>query len=49
MCYTLGMRTINEKLLKAKENDLLVKIKFGILTIKEAGKVLDDYLKSLGY
>ena len=48
MCYTLGMRTINEKIIQ-KENQLLVKIKLGILTIKEAGKVLDDYLKSLGY
>lgn len=48
MWYTLYMRTINEKLLKAKENDLLVKIKFGILTIKEAGKILDNYAKALG-
>ena len=46
MVYTLGMRTINEKIIQ-KENQLLVKIKFGILTIEEAGKILDDYINSL--
>lgn len=47
MCYTLDMKVKDQKI-RAKENELLVKVKFGILTIKEAAKILDDYAKSLG-
>ena len=48
MCYTLSMRTINEKIIQ-KENQLLVKIKLGILTIQEAAKILDVWLEEYSW
>ena len=48
MLYTLGMRTKDKKIIQ-KENQLLVKIKLGILTIQEAAKILDVWLKEYAW
>ena len=39
----------NDKRIVQRETDLLIKIRAGILTRREAAKILDTFLKSIGY
>lgn len=54
VCYTMSsllkgvsMRTLPDII--EKENDLLYKVEFGILTISEAASVLNQWLIEQGY
>ena len=38
-----------DKRIIQRETDLIFKVQTGILTWKEAGKIMDDFLKKLGY
>lgn len=38
-----------DKRIRQRETDLIFKVRAGILTWKEAGKIQDDFLKKIGY
>ena len=45
----LNMSIIDEKCYLEYETQILNKVEFGILTMYEAAKLIDEYLKALGY
>ena len=43
------IKVIKDKRITQRETDLILKVRSGILTWDEAIKIMDDYLKKLGY
>lgn len=38
-----------DKRIRQRETDLTLKVKAGILTWREAGKIMDSFLQKIGY
>ena len=43
------IKVINDKRITQRETDLILKVRSSVLTWDEAVKIMDDFLKKLGY
>ena len=43
------IKVVNDKRVTQRETDLIYKVRAGILTWDEAIKIMDEFLKKLGY